>query len=126
MQAVAGAVRPRAAPDRGGRGMVTVELAMGILTISVITVVLVSIIAVGVTHSAATSAAQQIARHAARGDAQAVKRAHDELPPRSTVRIEGEADGVAVTVESRPRVAVIGEVGLEVTAWSHWEPGEGP
>lgn len=99
---------------------------MGILTISVLTLVLVSIISVGVTHTAATAAAHQIARHTARGDAPAVARAHDELPPRSSVDVSRQADGVAVTVLARPRVAVLGTVDVRTTVWARWEPGEGP
>ncbi len=123
---VSGAVRGRAAPGRDDRGMVTVELAVGIMTISLITLVLVSIISVGVTHTAATAAAQQIARHTARGDAQAASRAQGELPPRSAVQVRHDDDGVTVTVESRSRVPGLGEVSLQATAWARWEPGEGP
>lgn len=117
----------RAAPvrpgRRGERGMVTVELAIGVLIAAIVTTGLVAGITVGLAHAAASASAQQIALHTARGDAPGVLRAREEVPRGGSVEITREEAGVEVAVTLRPRMPVVGEVAMTARSWARWEPG---
>lgn len=106
------------------RGMVTVELALGIVTVTLLTAVLTTIIALGVQQAAIAESAAEIARQTARGDDDAVKAAKDRSPGTATVKPERE--GVRVCVERDARVFGVGAVALSAEAYAAWEPGAGP
>lgn len=121
-----GAALGGAAPARCGRGMVTVELAVGILLAALVTAGLTSAVTLGATHSAATAAAHQIALHTARGDSASVAKARQEVPADAQVRVDAGPDGVEVTVTVRRQLPVVGGITMDTRAWARWEPGVGP
>lgn len=116
----------RQALRRGGRGMVTVELAIGLIVVAILAVVAVGVVSLGAQQGAAASAASQIARQQARGDQDAAEEARKELPPGSSVEVNKDNSGVSVAVEVRAPVFKLGAVPLRAEAFAKWEPGEGP
>lgn len=132
MKSLTGVVCEQASPVRAGqgigaeRGMVTIELAIGVLIAAFAMAGLVGGITLGLTHAAASASAQQIALHTARGDASAVERARGEVPRGGRVEVEPQTDGVEVTVTVQPRMPVVGEITVSSRSWARWEPGVGP
>ncbi len=116
----------RPAPRPGERGMVTLELAIGSITVVLLTACLVSLAMLGVAQSACAESSAQIARQSARGDVEAVAAARARAPRGS--RVEVLRDRAGVTAEVRVGVPVLGfgsvDVGAE--AWAAYEPGQGP
>lgn len=74
------------------------------------------------------SAATEIARQEARGDASAVRSAKSRLPRGSTVRIEKSRGGVTTEVRATARPWGSRLPGVPVTAKAAmvWEPGASP
>ena len=103
------------------RGMVSVELAIGIVTTTLLAAVLVTLTMLGVTQAAAAESAAQLARQVARGDDRAVQLAKDRSPGRATV--SRHADGVEVTVEATSFVFGLGDVPVRASVWAAREPG---
>lgn len=106
--------------------MVTVELAIGFLTATMLTAVLAGLVLIGVTQAAADRASTEMARQYARGDTAAAQRAQAAAPEGSVFDLHRDDDGIRVRVSSP--VQVFGLTGLELTsqAWSRWEPGAAP
>lgn len=106
--------------------MVTVELAIGFLTATMLTAVLAGLVLIGVTQAAADRASTEMARQYARGDTAAAQRAQAAAPEGSAVVLDRGDEGIRVRVSSP--VSVFGLGGLEVSseAWSRWEPGAAP
>lgn len=115
-----GGGRRRPAPQ----GMVTIELAVGIVTATLLTAGLVTLILLGVAQAAAAESSAQIARQIARGDEAALAAAERRAPGESTV--VHRDGGVEVTVEARAFVFGLGDVPVRASAWAAYEPGEGP
>lgn len=115
MSAVTGTVR------RAERGMVTVELAIGLVTTTVLTAVLVTLTMLGVSQAAAAESSASIARQLARGDAEAAEAAR----ARSTGSIEvtHRDGGVEVTVTTASSVFGLGAIPVEARTWVAFEPG---
>jgi hypothetical protein len=105
------------------RGMVTVELAVGIVTATLLTAALVTLVMLGVTQAAAAESSAQLARQIARGDEAAVRAAEARAPGEATV--VHRDGGVEVTVEAESFVLGLGGVPVRATAWAAYEPGEG-
>ena len=123
---------PRGAGGHGGRpsprsqrGMVTVELAVGVVTAVVVTACLVSLAMLGVAQSACAESSAQLARQSARGDARAVQAARDRAPG-AQISIDRQAGGVEASVTLGVRVLGLGEVEVGAQAWAAYEPGQGP
>lgn len=118
------------APGTGGarrpspRGLVTVELAVGLVTATVLTAVLVTLTMLGVTQAAAAESSAAIARQLARGDEPAADEARSRAPGK--VEVTHRDDGVAVTVTAAGTVLGLSAVPVEATTWVAWEPGVGP
>lgn len=108
------------------RGMVTVELAVGILLTVVITASLVGLAMLGVVHASCAETATQVARHTARGDSLTVAEATERRVKGAQIDIQRHAQGVEVRVTTK--VAVVGLSPIEVTAsaWAAYEPGNSP
>ena len=106
------------------RGMVTVELALGIVTVTALACVLVTVLMLGVTQAALAESSSQIARQIARGDDAAVQAAKQRAP--GPIEIEREASGVRVAVQREAFVFGLGLIPLQAEAFAAWEPGEGP
>lgn len=111
---------------RGQRGMVTVELAIGLITIVMLLSVLVGIILLGVTQSGIQTVTSDLAKHLARGDDATAQKTREKAPTGARIEIERTDAGVRVTTRLDVSILKLGAVPLESTAWAHWEPGVGP
>lgn len=112
--------------SRGERGVVTVELATGFAVAAVITVVLVALSLLGVAQAACAESSAQVARQAARGDAEMLAEARSRAPEGARIEIIREADGVHAVVHLDRSVPLMGTITLTAEAWAAYEPGEGP
>lgn len=123
-----GAARP-AVPRRDrswdARGMVTVELAVGFVTATVLTVTLAAIVLLGVAQAACARASSEVARQVARGDTVAARTAQNQAPTGAHTRVVREPGGVSVRVSAAVRVLGIGSVTVTAENWAAWEPGVG-
>lgn len=117
--------RPGGASRRPApRGMVSVELAFGIVTATLLTAFLTTLLMLGVAHAMAAESSAQIARQVARGDDAAVEAAKERAPGKA--RIMHRDGGVEVTVVARTFVIGVGQVPVSATSWAAYEPGVGP
>lgn len=114
----------RPQPRRRDRGMVTVELAIGVIIAVLLTACLVSVSMLGVAQAACAESSAQLARQSARGDAEAVAAARQRAPDGARIDIVREADGVRAEVRLDVRVLGLGEVEVGAGAWAAYEPGE--
>ena len=121
-----GASRLGAPPRHTERGMVTVELAVGLITVALLTVVLASVVLLGITQASAARASTEIARQLARGDQQAADRAREATPDGSRIDVERSREGVSVSVVAPVRIIHMGSFTLTAEAFAVWEPGAGP
>lgn len=80
------------------RGMVTAELAIGILSATMVAVCLAWGINLLVVHTECADAAAQIARAEARGDAPASAQARGHAPGGATINVDESGSQVVVTV----------------------------
>ena len=85
--------------DGRQRGMVTAELAIGILSATMVAICLAWAINLLVVHTECADAAAQIARAEARGDAPAAAEARGHVPNGSTINVDASGSQVLVTVE---------------------------
>ncbi|MDF1487678.1 TadE family type IV pilus minor pilin [Tessaracoccus caeni] len=108
------------------RGMVTVELAIGFVTATLLLAVLISLGQIGVTQAACAESSAQLARQEARGDQAAVEAAENRLPPGGSVKTTRKKDGVRVLVSAEVRVLGFGRVPVSAEAFAAYEPGEVP
>lgn len=110
---------------RDHRGMVTVELAVGFVTITFLTATLTVVVLLGVVQSACATTSSGMARQLARGDAAAASAVRDAGPPDAEIRVEEETSGVAVTVSAPVMILGMGNVVVTAQRWAAWEPGVG-
>lgn len=111
--------------SRDSRGMVTVETAVVIPVLIVLTLLLAWIVSLGIAQVRLVDAAREAARMTARGDseAKATEMAERIAPDGSEVEIDS-ADGVAevrVELVIRPDLPLVGRIGavdLDATASS--------
>ena len=96
------------------RGMVTVELAIGFVTATMLAAVLVTLTMLGVSQAAVAESSAQIARQLARN---AEQRAPGE------VKVERDDAGVTVTVSTTSLVIGLGDIPVHASTWMAYEPG---
>ena len=111
---------------RGQRGMVTVEFAIGLITIAMLVSTLVGIVLLGVSQSGIQTVSSDLAKHLARGDDAMAEKTKEKAPDRSRIEIERAEAGVRVTTRLDVPILNFGSIALVATAWAHWEPGVGP
>lgn len=100
----------RRKPATSSRGMVTFELAIGILSAALLTAMLGWGIGLISLQARCTDAASQIARQLARGDAEAAEAARERVPDEAAVQItEGSAE-VEVLVSVQASWGVLGPI----------------
>lgn len=109
----------------GERGMVTAELAIGILSATVVAAVLAWAVALAGLQVRCADSAAQIARQTARNDHAAVLRARTDAPNRSTVQVTISESDVMVTVGAELRWGVVGPVAVSGSSRVTKEPGAG-
>ncbi|MFT4296542.1 MAG: TadE family type IV pilus minor pilin [Micropruina sp.] len=103
---------------RSERGMVSVEVAFGVLLSAVVTLGLCYLIAIVIQLGQLQAVAGEVARQEARGDTAAARRAEHDAPDGTRVRVSGSGADVVVEAElqSRPWGGVIPPVGLSARA----------
>ena len=107
------------------RGMVTAELAVGVLAVVLVTVMLAWSLHLVTRQLLLEDTAAEVARQAARGDVAAVAEARKDAPPRTQVDIRRE--GTTIVVRARTDtvgVAALPSVELRAEARTIVEPGE--
>lgn len=111
---------------RDQRGMVTVELAIGVVAVLLLTTVLVGIVALGIGKSACQTVSADLARQLARGDQEAAERIREAAPEGAKITVAAEDEGVRVKVQAPVRIFGIGPVQVMAESWARFEPGVGP
>lgn len=118
-----------AAPRHPGlreRGLVTVELAIGFVTVTLLAAVLMGVVSLGLAQAAAARTSSEVARQLARGDSEAAERAEQEAPPGARVEARDVDDGVRVTTEVPVDIFGIGVVDVTDASWARYENGAAP
>lgn len=110
-------VKPRS------RGMVTAELAVGLLVAALVLFGASAVIGLLILQDRAESIAVQAARHAARGDAAQLERVKKSAPSNSTVQVTTREGWVQVTVTASRSWGPIGPVEVRASAEQPLEPG---
>jgi hypothetical protein len=105
--------------------MVTIELAIGLVTAVTLAASLAGISLLGVAQATVAESSAQLARQTARGDDAAVWEAQQRVPEGAEVDVRRESDGVTATVRLAVRVAGLGPVKVEASSWAAYEPGVG-
>ena len=108
--------------DRAPRGMVTFELAIGILSAALAAVVLCWALSLLTLHIRCADAAAQVARYTARGDSLQAKAAKERAPTGSTIEIVEDGASVTVVVSAQSRLGRIGPVTMSGRATMPKEP----
>ena len=121
-----GGRRGRPADRSPDRGMVTVELAIGVVAATLVAAFLASLTLLGVAQAACAETASQVARQTARGDDEAVREAKGKAPAGAVVEASSDGRGVSVRVTAPFRVLSVPPVELSAAAWAAYEPGIGP
>ncbi|MDO5093052.1 MAG: DUF4244 domain-containing protein [Propionibacteriaceae bacterium] len=111
---------------RGQRGMVTVELAIGLIVVVMLLAILVGVILLGVTQSHLEGISSDLAKHIARGDEVTATKVRERAPADARIEVVKDEAGVWVTTRLDVSILNLGSVPLEAAAWARWEPGEGP
>lgn len=114
---------PRSGARATERGLVTVELAVGIVTAVLLTAVLVSLSMLGLAQAACAESSAQIARQSARGDDAMVQQARQRAPKGAHIEVAREAEGVEVRVQMPVALVGLGEFTVSANAWAPYEPG---
>ncbi len=110
---------------QSSRGMVTVELAIGLVGLAFVTVILASLFNVGAGYHTCAVAATEVARQLARGDVAAAQRVQDALPASSKVSVRNVDDGIEVKVAMRVSVVALAPIDVAADAWAKREVGAG-
>lgn len=119
-------VRNRSPRTVRQRGMVTAELAVGLLAVAVVISMVAGLAGVLLLQARCTDAASEIARQAARGDDAAVARAAADLPTGAVVDRARRGGIVVVTVRLPVQLANLPLIELSATARTVVEPGQDP
>lgn len=109
---------------RGQRGMVTLELAIGILSAAIVLFCCSAALALLILQDQLEVVATQSARHAARGDTEQVEDVKRKAPRGARVDVT-KADGWATsTASAQRRWGQLGPFTVTATASAPLEPGE--
>ena len=106
--------------------MVTVELAVGLVTATILAAVLAGVVMLGVAQAACARTSSEVARQLARGDQEAAERASEEAPRGARVDTSDVRDGVEVTVRAPVGIFGMGDVEVEASSWARYEAGASP
>ena len=105
--------------------MVTVELAVGLVTATVLTAVLAGVVSLGVTQAMCARTSSEMARQLARGDTQAAQVAERRASAGAQSAVTTDSDGITVAVSMPVALPGIGPVVVSAENWAAWEPGVG-
>jgi len=113
----------RRARGRGDRGMVTVEIAVGLLTLALLCLTAMAVVSAVVVQIRCGDTAAAVARQLARGDTDAADRARSAAPPGAVVSVTTAHDRVTVRVSVTERLGRLGPLRLSSQAEAALEPG---
>lgn len=105
------------------RGMVTAELAIGILTTAIVMGIASWVVSLVVLQTHCADTASQVARQLARGDQKAAAQARARAPEGARTVVRRANTMVTVTVDVDSSWGRIGPVHLRGEATAHLEPG---
>ena len=105
------------------RGMVTAELAIGVMVCVSLVVAGVWAVMLVVSQTRCGDVAAEMARQLARGDQQAAERARGGAPAGSRVAIDHVGGRVVVSVSADSSLGRLGPVHLKASAAADVEPG---
>lgn len=111
-------------PRQGQRGMVTAELAVGLVTASMALVIACWVVNLVVVQTTCGDVAAQMARQLARDDDKAAAQARQRAPEGARVTIEKGSSTVTVTVAVQQRLGELGPVQVQGRAVADMEEGE--
>ncbi len=116
---------PRRMSSRDHRGMVTVELAVGFVTATLLTVTLAAVVLLGVAQAACARTSTEMARQLARGDDVVAASAQGQAPQEAEFHVDRRREGVSVRVSAPVSILGLGDVIVTAQRWAAWEPGVG-
>lgn len=99
------------------------ELAVGMVTATVLAATLAGVVLLGVAQAACARTGSEVARQLSRGDERAARIARDVAPVGSLVDVRALPDGVEVRVSTPVEVLGMGPVTVSARRWAAWEPG---
>lgn len=99
------------------------ELAIGFVTATLLTVTLAAVVLVGVAQASCARTGTEMARQLARGDTAAAEVAQSEAPENSEFHVDRKADGVSVRVTAPVTIPGLGDLSVVAERWAAWEPG---
>lgn len=108
------------------RGMVTVETALGLIATAAVLAFCSALLGLGIMQGQCEDVATQVARHVARGDDAAAKRATNAAPRSAVVVTTTRGGWVTVVVTARQSWGSIGPVEVAGQASMPLEPGARP
>ncbi|MFJ1766472.1 TadE family type IV pilus minor pilin [Amycolatopsis sp. NPDC088138] len=105
-------------------GSVTVEAALGLAGLTVVTVLLVAALTVLMAQLSCTDAAHEAARLVARGQPQEAEAAVHQIAPRgATLEVQHAGDQITASVAATPAGGLLPAINLRATAYAMAEPG---
>lgn len=114
--------RPSGSRDAAkSRGMVTAEIAVGILSLAVLTAIMAFTISLISLRGACADVAAQVARQLARDDQVAAAAAQARAPQGSRVEVRREGSLIIVQVSAEARFGNVGSIPISATAVSDHE-----
>ncbi len=111
---------------RADRGMVTAEIAVGLVALALVVAVAVQVIHLVILQTRCADTASAVARQLARSDADAAARASNTAPPGARVQTDVVGGHVVVTVHLQAGVLGVGRIPLAARAEVVSEPGAAP
>lgn len=114
--------RERRAVPVPERGMVTVELALGLLAAALVALALSWVVSLVSLQTACADTASQVARQLARGDDEAAADAEGNAPAGAVVQTSTDAGRISVEVSMDASLGPVGPVPLRGAATIAMEP----
>lgn len=105
------------------RGMVTAELAVGLLAVGMVLTLCCWVLTLVVVQTRCEDTASQVARQLARGDTAAARQAEHRAPKGSEITRRSASGTVTVKVQVERSLGSIGPVQLSGDATADLEPG---
>lgn len=103
--------------------MVTVELAIGFVTIALLIPVLTGVVASGASYVSCERSAAEVARQLARGDQDAANKAKGEAPDGTSFDTADRDKGIEVAVAVPVKIFQLPQFEVACTAWALKEVG---
>lgn len=103
--------------------MVTVELAIGFVTLALLMPILAGVVASGASYVSCERSAAEVARQLARGDQEAADEAKNEAPTGTEFETSSRDEGIEVAATVPVKIFRLPTVKMSCAAWSRKEVG---